>query len=61
MVVGTTITKVIRGKYYNGVDSSVDGYIAKAINDIVSGCTAIHSVTITKSGKQLVAIVVYEA
>lgn len=54
-----TTTKIVRGRFYDGVTSATAGYVAKKINDITTAATTIHSVAITKSGQELVAVIVY--
>lgn len=54
-----TTTKVVRGKYYDGVTSAISGTIASKINAITTGATNIYAVSIAKSGSEIVAVIVY--
>jgi hypothetical protein len=54
-----TTTKVVRGKYYDGVTSAVATSIAGKINAITTGAANIYAVSIAKSGHDLVAVIVY--
>lgn len=54
-----TTTKLVRGRYYDGVTSATAGFIAKKINDITTGAANIYAVSITKSGQELTAVIVY--
>jgi len=54
-----TTTKVVRGRFYDGVTSATAGYVAKKINDITTGAANIYAVSIAKSGQELVAVIVY--
>lgn len=54
-----TTTKIVRGRFYDGVTSATAGYIAKKINDITTGAANIFAVSIAKSGQELVAVIVY--
>lgn len=51
---------VVVGTYHDGLDEQVSGKVAKKVYDIVNGVTTIHSVSITRRGKVLVAMVVWD-
>jgi hypothetical protein len=54
-----TTTKIVRGRYYDGLTSATAGYVAKKINDITTGAANIYGISITKSGQELTAVIVY--
>ena len=43
----------------DGETSAETGSLAKKINDITTAATTIHSVTITKKGRYIIACIVY--
>lgn len=53
-----TTTKIIVGKFYDGVTSATAGYAAKKINDLTTGAAA-YTVSIAVKGNRLVAAVTY--
>ena len=53
-----TNTKIVRGRYFDGCSDSDTATVAKKINDVTSGATS-FTVTITKSGREIVACIVY--
>lgn len=54
-----TQTTIVRGKYWDGCTEADTTSVAKKINDVTTAATTIHSVTISKSGKEIVAVIVY--
>jgi len=55
---GATLTTIVRGRYFDGCTQANTTTIAKKINDVTSGATS-YTVSITKSGRELVAVIVY--
>jgi hypothetical protein len=55
-----TLTKIVKGRYYDGVTSAKSGYVAKKINDAI-GASTVKSVTTFLQGNELVAVIVLEA
>lgn len=53
-----TATKIVVGKFYDGVTSDTDGYAAKKINDITTLATT-FTLSIDVKGNRLVAAIVY--
>lgn len=53
-----TTTKIIVGKFYDGVTSATSGYAAKKINDVTTGA-ATFQFAIDVKGNRIVAAVVY--
>jgi hypothetical protein len=53
----TTVTRIVRGKYYDGVTSSTSGYVAKKINDIVTSRTIV-AMDCLRQGNLLVATII---
>lgn len=53
-----TTTKIIVGKYYDGVTSATAGYAAKKINDITTGAASFQF-AIDVKGNRIVAAIVY--
>jgi hypothetical protein len=53
-----TTTKIISGKFYDGVTSATGGYAAKKINDITTGAASFQF-SIAVKGNRLIAAVVY--
>ena len=54
-----TVTKVVIGRYYDGVTSATSGYVAKKINDVVTAAASVISVSTFKVGDYLGATIVY--
>lgn len=54
-----TTTKIVMGSPRDGETSAVSGSLAKKINDITTGATTIHAVSLAKKGRLIVACVVY--
>jgi len=53
-----TNTTIVRGRYHDGCTDSDTTTVAKKINDVTSGATS-YTVSITKSGREIVACIVY--
>jgi hypothetical protein len=53
----TTVTRIVRGKYYDGVTSATSGYVAKKINDIVSSRTIVSFDTFRQGGLLVATII----
>lgn len=53
-----TTTKIIVGKFYDGVTSATAGYAAKKINDLTTGAAA-FDMSIAVKGNRLIAVIVY--
>lgn len=53
-----TTTKIIVGKFYDGVTSATAGYAAKKINDITTGAASFQF-SIDVKGNRLIAAIVY--
>jgi hypothetical protein len=53
-----TTTKIVCGKFYDGLTSATSGYVAKKINDITTAATT-FSFAICKRNQDLVAVIVY--
>jgi hypothetical protein len=53
-----TTTKIVRGRYFDGVTSATSGYVAKKINDITTGATTFQF-SISKSGQELTCVITY--
>jgi hypothetical protein len=53
----TTVTRIVKGKYFDGNIDTDAGYVAKKINDIVTGKTVVAFST-SKQGDYLVATIV---
>jgi hypothetical protein len=53
-----TTTKIVCGKFYDGLTSATSGYVAKKINDITTGATTFQ-IAICKRNQDLVAVIVY--
>lgn len=53
-----TTTKIIVGKYYDGVTSATAGYAAKKINDITTAAASFQF-AIDVKGNRIVAAIVY--
>jgi len=54
-----TSTTIVRGRYYDGCTQAATSTVAKKINDVTTAATTIHSVAITKSGREIVAVIVW--
>jgi hypothetical protein len=53
------VTKIVRGRYFDGCTSNDAGYVAEKISDIVNAAGSVTSVSTFKQGELLVATIVY--
>jgi hypothetical protein len=49
-----TVTKIVRGKYFDGCTEANAGYVAEKINDIVVAAATVVSVSTFRQGNLLV-------
>lgn len=54
-----TQTTIVKGIYWDGCTETDTTSVAKKINDVTTAATTIHSVTIMRKGRELVAVIVY--
>jgi len=51
---------IVVGKYYDGLDEQIAGYVAKKLYDIYNAATTIDNISITKSGRNLVIVICWQ-
>lgn len=54
-----TTTKIVIGIPQDGETSATSGTLSKKINDITTGATTIHAVSLACKGRKLYAAIVY--
>jgi hypothetical protein len=52
-------TTILRGEYWDGCTEANTTTVAKKINDVVAAAASVEFISITKSGRQIVACIVW--
>ena len=51
---------IVVGRYYDGVDETVDGYVAKKLYAIYNAAATVDYISLMRAGRQLVAVICWQ-